>query len=157
MPPPAIIDPSTLDFSQLIADRDEIMRVNPHRHEFMLLDGVVFCDLEQRLFAGFHDVREDAFWVRAHIPGRPLFPGVLMIEAAAQLASFMTHRVLAEERFIGFVGLDDVKFRGTVEPPCRFIIVGRGKEVRRRRTVCEMQGFVGDAMVFEGIITGMAV
>jgi 3-hydroxyacyl-[acyl-carrier-protein] dehydratase len=157
MPPPAIIDPSTLDFSQLIADRAEIMRVNPHRHEFMLLDGVVFCDTERRLFAGFHDVREDAFWVRGHIPGRPLFPGVLMIEAAAQLASFMTHHILGDERFIGFVGLDDVKFRGTVEPPCRFVIVGRGKDVRPRRTICEMQGFVGSAMVFEGVITGMAV
>ena len=100
MPPPAIIDPSTLDFSQLIADRDEIMRLNPHRHEFRLLDGVVFCDLEKRLFAGFHDVREDAFWARGHVPGRPLFPGVLMIEAAAQLASFMTHYILGDERFI---------------------------------------------------------
>ena len=157
MPPPAIIDPSTLDFSQLIADRDEIMRVNPHRHEFMLLDGVVFCDLEQRLFAGFHDVREDAFWVRGHIPGRPLFPGVLMIETAAQLASFMTHYILGFEGFIGFAGVDNVKFRGAVTPPCRFVIVGRGTNVKRRRTVCECQGFVGDTMVFEAEVTGMRV
>jgi 3-hydroxyacyl-[acyl-carrier-protein] dehydratase len=157
MPPPAIVDPSALDFSRLLADREEIMRVNPHRHEFMLLDGVVFCDLDKLLFAGFHDVHEDAFWTRGHIPGRPLFPGVLMIEAAAQLASYLTHRVLGDDRFIGFVGLDDVKFRGTVAPPCRYVIVGRAREVRPRRTVCQTQGFVNNTMVFEGTITGMAV
>lgn len=157
MPPPAIVDPATLDFSKLVADRAEIMRVNPQRHEFMLLDGVVLCDLARGLFAGYHDLRRDAFWTRGHIPGRPLFPGVLMIESAAQLASYLTHRVLGEQRFIGFAGLEGVKFRGTVAPPARFVIVGRAKETRRRRTVCQMQGFVNNLMVFEGVITGMAV
>jgi len=157
MPPPVILDPSTLDLSRLIADRAEIMRVNPHRHEFALLDGIVHCDVEKGVFAGYHDVREDAFWVRGHIPGRPLFPGVLMIEVAAQLASYLTQRILGTEGFVGFAGVDKVKFRGTIKPPSRFVIVGRGKQVKRRRTVCETQGFVDNTMVFEGEITGMPV
>jgi len=157
MPPPVILDPSTLDFSRLIADRDEILRVNPHRHEFALLDGIVYCDTEASVFAGFHDVREDAWWVRAHIPGRPLFPGVLMIEVAAQLASFITHHYLGTGGFTGFAGVDRVKFRGTITPPARYVVIGRGKTVRSRRTVCDAQGFVGNTMVFEGKITGMPV
>jgi 3-hydroxyacyl-[acyl-carrier-protein] dehydratase len=157
MPPPAILDPSRLDFSRLIASREEIMRLNPHRHEFALLDGIVYCDPENSVFAGYHDVQADAWWVRGHVPGRPLFPGVLMIEVAAQLASYLTHRILGLRGFIGFAGVDKVKFRGAVAPPARFVIVGRGKQVKRRRTVCETQGFVGDTMVFEGEITGMPV
>ena len=157
MPPPAIIDPSTLDFKHLIAGSDEIRRVNPHRFEFALLDGIVYSDSENVVFAGYHDVREDAWWVRGHVPGRPLFPGVLMIESAAQLASYLTHDLLGFEGFIGFAGVDKVKFRGTVTPPCRFVIVGRGKNIKRRRTVCEFQGFVGDTMVFEAEITGMRI
>ncbi len=157
MPPPIILDPSTLDFEHPIADRDEIMRVNPHRHEFALLDGIVYCDMESGVFAGYHDVREDAFWVRGHIPGRPLFPGVMMIESAAQLASYMTHCMLEAKGFIGFAGIDKVKFRGTVTPPARFVIIGRGKSIKRRRTICETQGFVDDTMVFEAEITGMRV
>jgi 3-hydroxyacyl-[acyl-carrier-protein] dehydratase len=157
MPPPAILEPATLDFSRLIADREEIMRVNPHRHEFALLDGIVYCDMEEGVFAGYHDVREDAWWVRGHIPGRPLFPGVLMIEVAAQLASYLTHRVLPEQGFMGFAGIDRVKFRDTIRPPARFVVVGRGKQVKHRRTICEMQGFVGSTMVFEAEITGMNV
>ena len=157
MPPPAIVDPASLDLNNLVADREEIMRVNPHRYEFQLLDAIIYCDIEKQIFAGYHDVREDAFWVRGHIPGRPLFPGVLMIEAAAQLASYLTHKLLDMEGFIGFAGVNNVKFRGTVSPPARFLIVGRGKQIRRRRTVCETQGFVDGTMVFEAEITGMPV
>ncbi|MBU0617953.1 MAG: beta-hydroxyacyl-ACP dehydratase [Planctomycetes bacterium] len=157
MPPPLILDPSTLDFEHMIADGAQIQRVNPHRFEFALLDAIVYCDKENGVFAGYHDVREDAWWVRGHIPGRPLFPGVLMIEAAAQLASYLTHDLLGFEGFVGFAGVDNVKFRGTVTPPCRFVIVGRGKSVKRRRTVCEFQGFVGEEMVFEAEVTGMRV
>ncbi len=157
MPPPLILDPAQLDFSCLLADRTAIERVNPHRHEFALLDGVVLLDIERGLYAGYHDVRADAFWVRGHIPGRPLLPGVLMIEVAAQLASFLHHQVYPNRGFLGFTGVDQVKFRGTVAPPCRLVIVGRGLEIKPRRLVCASQGFVGPTMVFEGLITGMPV
>lgn len=157
MPPPAFLDPTTLDFTHLIADRAAIERANPHRYEFALLDGVVLLDMERKLFAGYHDVRPDAYWVRGHIPGRPLLPGVLMIEASAQLASYVYHHTFPERGFLGFAGADGVKFRGAVEPPARFVIVGRGREIKPRRLIFETQGFVGDTMVFEGELTGMPV
>jgi 3-hydroxyacyl-[acyl-carrier-protein] dehydratase len=157
MPPPPILDPAQVDFSRVLVDRSGIERVNPHRYEFSLLDAVVHIDIEQRVFAGYHDVRPDAFWVRGHIPGRPLFPGVLMIESAGQLASVMYHLTIPDAPFLGFVAADRCKFRGAVEPPARFVLVGRGLQVKPRRVVCEMQGFVDGAMVFEGEITGMPV
>ena len=89
MPPPALLQPSSLDFSHLVADRDEIMRINAQRFEFQFLDGIALFDMEQKLVVGFHDVHSDAWWARGHVPGRPLFPGVLMIEVAAQVASFV--------------------------------------------------------------------
>jgi 3-hydroxyacyl-[acyl-carrier-protein] dehydratase len=156
MPPPAILDPSTLTSLPVVADREEILRTNPHRYEFQFLDAVILVDVERRIFAGYHDLREDAFWVRGHVPGRPLFPGVLMIECAAQLASFMSRSLLKHQHFLGFTGLDDVKFRGTVTPPAR-LFVGRATEVRLRRFVLESQGFVDGTMVFQGVITGMPV
>jgi len=157
MPPPPILDLTQLDFSNPAADRAAILRVNPHRYEFALLDAVVLLDTERGLVAGYHDVRPDAFWVRGHIPGRPLFPGVLMIEVAAQLASFAAHAALKHERFIGFAGVDQVRFRGTVTPPARFVVLGRQVELKARRVIMDAQGFVGNAMVFEAQITGMPV
>lgn len=157
MPPLPILDPATLDFSNLVANRDAVQELNPHRYEFALLDGVVLFDPDTDVFAGYHDVRPDAYWVRGHIPGRPLLPGVLMIEASAQLASYAMHRWQPDSGFLGFAGVDNVKFRGTVEPPARLIILGRKVECKRRRIISDMQGFVDGTMVYEGRITGMWV
>ena len=157
MPPPVIIEPCRLDLSRVVFDKEHIHRHNPQRHEFDLLDAIVHFDDEARIFAGYHDVRDDAWWVRGHVPGRALFPGALMIETAAQLASFATHELLKDDRFIGFGGVDAVKFRGVVEPPCRFVVIGRARKITRRRMICEVQGFVDQAMVFEAVVTGMPV
>ena len=58
------------------------------------------------LSLGFKDVTENEFWVRGHIPGRPIMPGVIMIEAAAQMASFFMKRVYGLTGFIGFSGIE---------------------------------------------------
>ncbi len=157
MPPPPILDPGSLDFGHLLADRQAIADALPHRHEFALLDGVLFCDQHSGTYAGYYDVRADAWWARGHVPGRPLLPGVLMIEIAGQLASFLTSRFLGERRFVALAGVEDVKFRDTVEPPCRLVMIGKAIDLRPRRTRCLSQGFVGEKMVFEGTITGMSL
>jgi 3-hydroxyacyl-[acyl-carrier-protein] dehydratase len=157
MPPPPILDPTQLALARLIADQAAIQEVLPHRHEFLLLNGVVHVDRDRGIFAGYHDVTEDAFWVRGHIPGRPLFPGVLMIEVAAQLSSYIHHSVYQNVGFLGFTGVDEVKFRGTIQPPARFVVIGRVVKLSPRRVVSDAQGFVENAMVFEGRITGMTV
>lgn len=157
MPPPVLLELSSIDQGKLLMNREEILAALPHRHEFQLVDGVFQCDTTTGIFAGYHDVKPDGFWARGHIPGRPLFPGVLMIEVAAQLSSIMYHRYISEAGFLGFVGVDGVKFRGTVEPPCRLVVVGKAIQVKPRRTICHCQGFVGGDMVFEAEITGMPI
>src|SRR5688572_7653729 len=107
MPPPPHIDPAAVDLSRVVADRDAIRRTNLHRFEMEMLDAVVLIDEEQHLMVGFRDIRADEFWVRGHFPGQPLFPGVLMCEAAAQLASYyaVTQRVIdLDKEFLGFGG-----------------------------------------------------
>jgi len=104
---------------------------------------------------GFKDVRDDEFWVRGHIPGRPLFPGVLMCEAAAQLCSYYYRRYGGSNRFVGFGGMDKVKFRGQVVPGDRLILLARVIRLGTRRAVFEVQGIVDGRVVFEGVVTGM--
>jgi len=155
MPPKPLVDLNALDLSRVVVGPDEIRRVNPQRYEMEHLDGILHLDLENGLAVGFKDVREGEFWVRGHIPGRPLLPGVLMCEAAAQLCSFFYKKVIAMDRFLGFGGMEEVKFRGAVVPSNRLILVAKSVDLRPRRAVFACQGFVNGAMVYEGTIIGM--
>jgi 3-hydroxyacyl-[acyl-carrier-protein] dehydratase len=103
------------------------------------------------------DVRPDAFWVRGHIPGRPLMPGVLMIESSAQMISYFAKKVTQAEGFIGFGGVTDVKFRGQVVPGQKLVLLGKLLEMRARRTIGATQGYIDGTMVYEGTITGMLI
>jgi 3-hydroxyacyl-[acyl-carrier-protein] dehydratase len=155
MPPQPFIDIDSLDMEQVVADQDEIYSLLPHRYEFMRLDRICLLDTDLGVMAGYVDLRDDDFWVRGHIPGRPIFPGVMMIETAAQLVSYYTMKSQEGEGFLGFGGVDGVKFRGSVEPGQRVVMLGRMVEMRKRRCIGETQAFVDGKMVYEGTITGM--
>lgn len=156
MAPPLLLDISTLDLSAVVADAAEIERVNPHRGVMRLLDGIIWHDIQGGAAVAFKDVRSDEFWVPGHIPGRPLLPGVLMIEAGAQLASYMAIK-LSGHAFIGFIGCDAVKFRSQVVPGDRLLILGKGVQFKARRIICDVQGLVKGNLVFEARITGMPI
>ena len=157
MPPKTLLDLSSINTSKVVVDRDGIYKVNPHRFEFQMLDGICHIDRAAGLIAGYREVRNNEFWVRGHIPGRPIFPGVLMIETAAQLVSYyvMSDPSAAKGSFLGFGGVDDVKFRGSVTPGRKIIMLGKMIEIRQRRCVGATQAFVDGQMVYEGVITGM--
>ena len=141
-----------------VFDKQTILSVNLQRHEMQQLDGVLWYDKAKRLIVGYKDVTEKEFWIPGHIPGRPLMPGVIMIESAAQLVSFFVKHIISdEEGFIGFAGIKSAKFRASVEPGCRLLLLGHVVEVRRRRYTCDVQGVVADKIVFDTTISGMRI
>lgn len=157
MPPSPLLDVAILDCRRVLYSREHIYSVLPQKFEFAQLDAVIHLNKEDGTGAAYRDVRSDEWWCRGHMPGRPLFPGVLMLESAAQLAAFVRSTLYPEDdgSFMAFGGIDNVKFRGSVVPPARIIIVGRGQEQRSRRFVYEVQSFVDGDVVFEGVITGL--
>ncbi|MFP4143878.1 MAG: 3-hydroxyacyl-ACP dehydratase FabZ family protein [Phycisphaeraceae bacterium] len=155
MAPSLLLDYTAFDFSRPQHGVEDIEAVNPHRGAMRLLDAIVYASDDLTRAVAYKDVRDDEFWVPGHIPGQPLFPGVLMIEAAAQLASFVCLPRLPDQGFMGFAGVDGVKFRGQVLPGDRLTILLQEKEFRRRRCVCQTQGVVDGNLVFEATITGM--
>ncbi len=155
MPPKPLIDLTRIDFDKVAITREEIYQVNPHRYEFQQLDGIYFIDRDKSTMAGYRDVRDDEFWVRGHIPDRPIFPGVLMIETAAHLVSYFVVTLTPERGFMGFAGVDNVKFRGQVLPGQRIVMVAKMLEIKPRRSVGATQGYVNGKQVFEGLIIGM--
>jgi 3-hydroxyacyl-[acyl-carrier-protein] dehydratase len=155
MPPPPHLDPEQLDLGHIIAAKEALRKVNPQRFEMEQIDAIVLLDRENLLIAGYKDVRPDEFWVRGHFPDFPLLPGVLMCEAAAQLcAYFMVTEGFLRGDFVGFGGLEDVRFRGMVRPGDRLVFIGKGLRLDPRQSKFNVQGFVGKSMVFEGVIIG---
>ncbi len=97
--------------------------------------------------------------MRGHMPIVPLMPGIIMCESAAQLSSYFAQKFdLLGCRVVGFGGLDEVRFRGTVFPGDRLVIVVQSLKVRRNAMIlCKFQGFVRQNMVVEGKIMGICL
>jgi 3-hydroxyacyl-[acyl-carrier-protein] dehydratase len=96
--------------------RAEIEAILPHREPFLLLDEVLELEPGKRVVARKR-VQEDEWYLRGHFPGRPVMPGVLIVEAMAQTGAVA---VLAEEENRGrialFAGIDNCRFKRIVEP-----------------------------------------
>ncbi len=152
---PLILDFSEYDLDRVIADIEQIRRYNLQRFEMEQLTAVCYEDAERKICAGYRDLARDEFWARGHMPGMPLMPGVLMCEAAAQLASYFSRKYGLVQELIGFGGLDEVRFRGVVRPGQRLVVVVRLLKIRQTMMTAEFQNFVDQSLVCEGTLKGV--
>ena len=159
MPPQQLFDLSKINLAgKPVFNRDDILKINPQNYEMQQLDGVLWYDKPNMLVLGYKDVTDKEFWIRGHIPGRPLMPGVIMVEAAAQLLSYFVKHIMGEVGFIGFSGIASAKFRSPVEPGQRLLLLGKITKFKPGRIYdAYIQGMVNGTMVFETEVSGMAV
>ena len=154
-----LFDLSTIDMTKVAVPPDIVGRINPQCGHMRQLDHLIWMNDDSTCGLGVKVVHDDEFWVDGHIPGRPLFPGVLMIEAAAQMSSILhtfAHSI-GDDEFLGFTRCDDVVFRGQVVPGDTLYLLARQISFRRRKFVSSTQAIVNDRLVFEATITGMTM
>ena len=154
MPPQLLFDISGIALDKVLYDQEAIRAANPQRGDMEHLNAIVYAAPELGRIIGYKDVKPGEFWVEGHIPGRPLLPGVIMIEAGAQLASFYTRQFEKWTGFVGFGGLEDCKFRMQVPPGKRMYLVGQKIWERHRRICCKIQGLVDGSLAVEMSIIG---
>lgn len=154
-----LVDLSQIDFDRPIATIEEIRKYNPQRFEMEQLTAVVYANEDEYSCVGYKDTTSSDFWVRGHMPGLPLMPGVVMLESVAQLCSFVTQKYdLLGCDMVGFGGLEDVRFRDPVLPGDRLIVMCRLEKVRRGRIIiCQFQAAVKDRLVLEGTLKGIPI
>jgi UDP-3-O-[3-hydroxymyristoyl] N-acetylglucosamine deacetylase / 3-hydroxyacyl-[acyl-carrier-protein] dehydratase len=117
---------------------EEIMKVLPHRYPFLLVDRIV--EVEERRIVGLKNVTINEPFFQGHFPGHPIMPGVLIIEAMAQVGGMLLMGAFddPESKVVYFMSLDNVKFRRPVKPgdQLRFEL----DLTQVRGAVCKMRG-----------------
>ena len=133
--------------------RAEIEAILPHREPFLLIDEIVELELGVRAVAR-KTVREDEWYLKGHFPGRPIMPGVLIVEAMAQTGAVA---VLSEEENRGrlalFAGIDDVRFKRLVLPGDELELTCVLERVRGPIGKGRATAHVGDQLAARGTLT----
>lgn len=133
--------------------RDEIESILPHRDPFLLLDEVLELEVGRRVVAR-RDVRAEDPWFAGHFPGRPVMPGVLIVEAMAQAGAVA---VLVEEENRGkiafFAGIDDCRFKRVVSPGDVLTLTCEIDAVRGPIGRGKATAHVGDELAARGTLT----
>jgi 3-hydroxyacyl-[acyl-carrier-protein] dehydratase len=133
--------------------RREIEAIIPHRDPFLLLDEVLELEPGRRVVAR-REVRAEDPWFAGHFPGRPVMPGVLIVEAMAQAGAVA---VLWQEENRGklafFAGIDDCRFKRVVEPGDTLTLTCEIDTVRGPIGRGKATAHVGDELAARGTLT----
>ena len=133
-------------------DSDEIMQILPHRYPFLMVDRIISFDESGTKCVGVKSVTINEPFFQGHFPGHPVMPGVMQVEAMAQVASLLLFKLAKTSSRIGyFMSADDVKFRKPVTPGDTIFIhaeltKARGERLAKAKCHC----VVNDAVVSEG-------
>jgi UDP-3-O-[3-hydroxymyristoyl] N-acetylglucosamine deacetylase/3-hydroxyacyl-[acyl-carrier-protein] dehydratase len=152
-----------LEVNDILASADtglDIRRIEkllPHRYPFLLVDKILEFDGGRRA-VGLKNVTYNEQFFQGHFPGHPVMPGVLQVEAMAQVAgALLLHSSENTNRLAFLLSLDQVKFRKTVVPGDQLILEANVKKLRSRTAQIETTASVGGAVVAEAQIRFMLV
>lgn len=138
-------------------DVTKVMAVLPHRYPMLLVDRVEELIKDESIRAVKAVTMNEGFF-QGHFPGRPIMPGVMIVEALAQAAGVLAMESLGlvgSGKLVYFMAIDGAKFRSPVEPGCLLSL--NVKFVQKRPRVCKFSGqaMIGDKIAAEANFTAM--
>lgn len=141
-----------------VMDINKITQTLPHRYPFLLIDKIIYLDKET--VAGVKNVTMNEYFFAGHFPGNPVMPGVLQVEAMAQIGGILVLNTVPdpENYWTYFLGIDDFRFRKMVLPGDTLVIqCDLLAPIKRGIAKMYGRGYVGNTLVCEGTMTASIV
>lgn len=133
-----------------IMEIEDILKILPHRYPFMLVDRIIEQSDDGNRIVGLKNLTFNELFFQGHFPDNPVMPGVLQLEAMAQVAGVMLNsRSGNEGRIAYFMSIGNAKFRKVVKPGDQLIIEVETVRMRSRMALVKGKAFVGDNLVSE--------
>ena len=140
-----------------LLDIRQISKILPHRYPFLLVDKVIEIEGETRI-KGIKNVSFNEQFFQGHFPGTPIMPGVLIVEAMAQVSGLLfAQRLEHTGKLAVLLSMDHVKLRKSVVPGDQLILIAETNRLRKRTAQCQCKAMVGDIIVAEAEIKFMLV
>jgi 3-hydroxyacyl-[acyl-carrier-protein] dehydratase len=131
----------------------KIMEVLPHRYPFLLVDRILEIDIENMKIKALKNVTINEPFFIGHFPGNPVMPGVLIIEAMAQVGAYlMLKKAGIEDGIVLFASIEEAKFRKPVVPGDQIIFEVEGINIKKSMGKIKAVAKVDDRIVCEAIL-----
>lgn len=143
----------------VVFDINAIMDLMPHRYPFLLIDRITEFDPENKRIVGYKNITFNEPCFTGHFPGRPIFPGVLIMEAMAQTGCVLltAEGVDSKKQLVFFTGMNNVKFRKTVIPGDTLVMDVTIARYRMGIVQLVAKAYVNDQLVAEGDLSAAVV
>lgn len=140
-----------------LLDIRRIQKILPHRYPFLLVDKVIEIDGDKAI-KGIKNVTFNELFFQGHFPGTPIMPGVLILEAMAQVSGLLfAQKLELTGKLAVLLGMDHVKIRKAVIPGDQLVLTSETVRVRSKTAVCKCQAMVGSSLAAEAQIMFMLV